>query len=523
MLSLLRFQLSTLDLVALVLFALVLVFSEFRRSWLRIPHKVTAPESCVRRKTVRDVPGPTALPLLGTQWLFSAFGPYKLSKMHEAYQELKHKYGRIVREEATWNIPVISLFEKEAIERVAHYPSKAPVRPPTLITVFYRATVPERYASAGLVNEQGERWQTLRNSLTPDLVSSRVISRFQPELDRVAEDFLVSLRSQRDRSSNRVANFEDFAKYMGLESTCTLILGRRMGFLDSEPDSRCVRLAQAVTGHFRACRDTYYGLPLWKIFPSSAYDLYKAAEEQYYDIISELVEEALKEENETCATESVRHIFMSILRAHNLDIREKKAAIVDFIAAGIVTLGNTLVFLLHLVATHPNVQQRLYEELTAASESAERLSGQELRNVPYLHAVVQECYRIRPTAICVARILEEDMELSGYDLPAGTPVLCQNWLACLDEANFTNAKKFCPERWMPGEISYKNFSPSLVKPFGFGRRVCPGKRFVDQMLHTILAKMVCEFHIEYEGEMEMQFEFLMVPASPVNLILRDRQ
>ena len=32
-------------------------------------------------------------------------------------------------------------------------------------------------------------------------------------------------------------------------------------------------------------------------------------------------------------------------------------------------------------------------------------------------------------------------------------------------------------------------SPSLVAPFGRGRRMCPGKRFVDLELHLLLAKV----------------------------------
>ena len=55
--------------------------------------------------------------------------------------------------------------------------------------------------------------------------------------------------------------------------------------------------------------------------------------------MSELVESALREENETCALDAVSSVFMSILNAPGLDVREKKAAIIDFIAAGIKTVN----------------------------------------------------------------------------------------------------------------------------------------------------------------------------------------
>ena len=69
-----------------------------------------------------------------------------------------------------------------------------------------------------------------------------------------------------------------------------------------------------------------------------------------------------------------------------------------------------------------------------------------------------------------------------------TVVLCHTWLACQEEANFSSAKEFLPERWLQnGELA--RTSPFLVVPFGCGRRVCPGKRFAEQQMHLALAKV----------------------------------
>lgn len=65
--------------------------------------------------------------------------------------------------------------------------------------------------------------------------------------------------------------------------TCTLILGRRMGFLEREVDALANRLAAAVKGHFRASRDTFYGLPFWKVIPTRSYKLLVKSEEEIYE------------------------------------------------------------------------------------------------------------------------------------------------------------------------------------------------------------------------------------------------
>ena len=57
-----------------------------------------------------------------------------------------------------------------------------------------------------------------------------------------------------------------------------------------------------------------------------------------------MVESALKEEMTTCQMESVRAVFLSVLQAHDLDLCDKKAAIIDFIAAGIHTVTPSFFF-----------------------------------------------------------------------------------------------------------------------------------------------------------------------------------
>lgn len=62
----------------------------------------------------------------------------------------------------------------------------------------------------------------------------------------------------------------------------------------------------------------------------------------------------------------------------------------------------------------------------------------------------------------------------------------------MDEENFKDAGRYLPDRWL---TSISPHSPLLVAPFGAGRRICPGKRFVDLALQLILAKV--RFHTRY--------------------------
>lgn len=115
-------------------------------------------------------------------------------------------------------------------------------------------------------------------------------------------------------------------------------------------------------------------------------------------------------------------------------------------------------------------------------------------------------------------------------------------IACNEESNFANAKKFDPDRWLDFENKRckVDAGSSLVVPFGVGKRTCPGKRFVELELIALLSKvkvienldqqkllakyfqLFSAFDVSYCGELKTEFEFLLVPKTPVNVKLVDR-
>ncbi|CAG9769645.1 unnamed protein product [Ceutorhynchus assimilis] len=482
-----------IDVITCALAVIFFIFLGYRPPWYN--KKLQE----FQTKEIQNIPGPLALPILGTRWLFS-IGRYKMNKIHEYYIEMREKYGGIFKEEALFNIPVISVFDKNDIEKVLRNTSgKYPIRPPTEAIAKFRSEHPERYASTGLTNEQGEKWHFLRTSLTTVLTSPKTIQDFLPQMKDIADDWCHLIKQKRDEDGF-INNLEELAGRLGLEATCALVLGQRMGFLIEDQNHEVAeKLAKSVQQNFVACRDTYYGLPLWKLFPTTCYKKLCESENDMYEFASELI---------NTADESIKNsvVFQSVLNA-NIDEREKKSAIVDFLAAGIHTLKNSLLFLLYQVAMNPECQQKIIKDSTKS----------------YLKACSMETFRLSPTVNFLARITDADMEVAGYHLNAGSVILCHTALACKNDSNFKEAEKFKPERWLNEEKSQTSASAAfLVTPFGYGKRICPGKRFIEQVLPVILDKMVENFVISVEKPMEIEFEFLVSPKGNVSMNFTDR-
>lgn len=68
----------------------------------------------------------------------------------------------------------------------------------------------------------------------------------------------------------------------------------------------------------------------------------------------------------------------------------------------------------------------------------------------------------------------------------------QSMLQHVNEKMFPNTNKFIPERWLkenePGCPSAKSAHPFAFLPFGFGPRMCVGRRFAELEIYSLTSR-----------------------------------
>jgi cytochrome P450 len=58
------------------------------------------------------------------------------------------------------------------------------------------------------------------------------------------------------------------------------------------------------------------------------------------------------------------------------------------------------------------------------------------------------------------------------------------------EKHYPQADKFIPERWIKGDPQYNTKThPFVTMPFGFGPRMCIGRRFAELEIETLVTKV----------------------------------
>ncbi len=159
-------------------------------------------------------------------------------------------------------------------------------------------------------------------------------------------------------------------------------------------------------------------------------------------------------------------------------------------AAAHLTTAHTLSWTLFLLAQHPQVMDRLAQEL------AEHTSGrfptfEELESLTYLDWVLKESMRVLPASSYSQRVCAEPAKLGPLSLSAGTPVIFSQYMTHHRADLFPEPDIFRPERWA-------QISPSAYEylPFGAGPRMCIGAALAMVELRTALAVMLKQFHFQ---------------------------
>jgi cytochrome P450 family 135 len=162
---------------------------------------------------------------------------------------------------------------------------------------------------------------------------------------------------------------------------------------------------------------------------------------------------------------------------------ELRDELVTLLLAGHETTATSVAWALERLVRHPDKLARLIAEVDAAADGG----GDE-----YMTAVVNETLRVRPVVPIVVRMLQQELEVGGYRLPAGTRVVPSIYLTNRNPASYERPLEFRPERFL-GETGGRATNSFSWIPFGGGIRRCIGASFALLEMKVILRTMLSEY------------------------------
>ena len=205
--------------------------------------------------------------------------------------------------------------------------------------------------------------------------------------------------------------------------------------------------------------------------------------------------------------------------------------LMTFLAAGHETTASAMTWASYLLCKHPDVQQRLRDEIRSAlpsmTTSDEGITSQDIDKLPYLNAVLNETFRVFPPVPLTLRSAAHDTTICGHFIPAGTTIAICPWAINTSKALWgDDAREFKPERWLgPGRANTGGADSNYaITTFLHGPRSCIGKDFAKAEFACLVAALVGRFELELEDPNyvpEIQGGITARPKDGLNVKLRE--
>ncbi|KAH0631991.1 hypothetical protein JD844_019967 [Phrynosoma platyrhinos] len=146
-----------------------------------------------------------------------------------------------------------------------------------------------------------------------------------------------------------------------------------------------------------------------------------------------------------------------------------------FVFGGYEPTSNSLGYVAYLLATHPDVQQKLQDEIDSVLPNKAPLTYDTIMQLEYLDMVLNETQRLYPLGGRIERICKKDVEINGVIIPKGVGVMISPYILHRDPEYWPEPEEFRPERF--SKENRENVDPYTYLPFGAGPRNCIGMRF----------------------------------------------
>ncbi|XP_075215407.1 uncharacterized protein LOC142321295 [Lycorma delicatula] len=179
--------------------------------------------------------------------------------------------------------------------------------------------------------------------------------------------------------------------------------------------------------------------------------------------------------------------------SRKLSLKDLAAETFVFILGAYETSSSTICYCLYELATNPDVQEKLIDEVDSINGD---ISYDELNNLPYLEMVLNETWRKHPPAGILVRENAQDYKLpDGKILEKGITTIISLYGLHRDPEHFPDPDKFDPERFNKSSPS-QIVKPFSYLPFGDGPRFCIGTRFGKMQTKLTLFTLLSQFRFE---------------------------
>eukprot|EP00005_Dracoamoeba_jomungandri_P003403 CAMPEP_0174257954 /NCGR_PEP_ID=MMETSP0439-20130205/7043_1 /TAXON_ID=0 /ORGANISM="Stereomyxa ramosa, Strain Chinc5" /LENGTH=415 /DNA_ID=CAMNT_0015341273 /DNA_START=169 /DNA_END=1413 /DNA_ORIENTATION=- len=386
--------------------------------------------SFVNTETGEKVPGPSFLPSLLN--LVSFEGNLWLDM--NSKQKI---YGDVWR---TWFLgrPTLNVADPELVRKVLKDYKKYPKLVQNLEKV---PLLMKFFGKTSLASVNHPQWGPQRALMNP---SFRNNGQFFPLMDRKVNQCMDKWA---EAKGEPIYVAEDL-KHMTLDVLGESVLGTDFNTLGGENENPLVSYRYLIQNIFHL---PIMVIPGYQYLPTPTNRKLAAEIDKFDKFLEQIIAEKKKEKKETPEN------LLDFLIAANQHPEEGNVMtdqmvrdnILLFFIAGHETTAVSLMFVVHQLAAHPEIQKRAREELLSVFEEGV-ITYEGILKLKYIPAIIKEVMRLYPPAPIIGfREIEAEggVQLGPYHLPKGTLVTPMVYALHTNPKYWKNPMVFNPDRW----------------------------------------------------------------------------
>jgi len=458
--------------------------------------------------------------------LFTNGGVQKsLYKIHE---KIFRNYGEIVKRKNV-NGNEVYLCNPADVAAVFRAEPKYPRRFKTPVFDDFYA---RRSKEPGVFFLNGEKWQKHKRIMSKIMLRPPQINQYIPRVTEIASEMVSRIgeirNSPNDKEPYEVNELDMELFKWSFETVTDFLFDYRFGSLTDSPPEKSIAFIKAIGLFLDSVLPVnllppwfykYYETKAFKTFDENFLELYKFADELIEERLDKIAQRVERGE----IVENGQGVIPFLLSSKMVSENEISSSIVDTLFAGVDTTSNTMQWMLYLLAKNPEVQSRVRDEVLDVLPNDCEVDYSTLQQLHLVKSTMKETLRLYPVLISTGRILEQDVTLSGYHVPANTSLMVMNYVMGRREDVFENALEFLPERWLRSG-SNKKMDAFASIPFGHGVRMCLGRRLAELELQILLAKILKKFNlcVLKDHIVEPRFRGVTIPDKPIRVQFIER-
>ncbi|EAT40476.2 AAEL007815-PA [Aedes aegypti] len=389
----------------------------------------------------------------------------------------------------------------------------------------------------GLLTSTGRKWHSRRKIITPTF-HFKILEQFVEIFDQQSNIFVGQLKS-------KAQSGEDFDVFpvvtlCALDVICESAMGTKVN-AQLNSDSKYVRAVKdmatvAMARSFKAFARfnfTFYFTPYRRMQDKALKVLHDYTDSVIRSRRLELAKGAFtkSDENENDVGIRKKVAFLDMLLQATVDGRplddlEVREEVDTFMFEGHDTTTSAISFLIGILAKHPDVQQKVYDEVrnVIGDDLNVSVTLSMLNQLNYLDLVIKETLRLYPSVPIYGRMLLENQEINGTVFPAGSNLAIFPYFMGRDPEYFENPLEFRPERFAV-ETSAEKANPYRYVPFSAGPRNCIGQKFAVAEIKSLISKLVRHYEVlppKQPNSERMIAELVLRPEGGVPVRIRSR-